>query len=246
MKRLNNKVIVVTGGSGLLGKTFIRKIEDEGGRAISIDIRLLESGINHQYQCDILDKKQLQDTVSQIIQDHHKIDGWINNAYPRTEDWGNKWENIELDSWRSNVDMHMNGYFLGCQSISEIMKKQKSGVIINMSSIYGFLAPDFSIYEGTSMTMPAAYSAIKAGIINLSRYLASYLGEYNIRVNAVSPGGIWDNQPESFVKNYELRTPLKRMGKPEDISPMVAFLLSDEATYITGQNIVIDGGWSVK
>lgn len=244
MKRLNNKVIVVTGGSGLLGKTFINKIEEEGGIAISLDIITSESGIKYQYQCDILGEERLKQTIDQIVRDHKRIDGWINNAYPRTKDWGNKWEDITFDSWRSNVDMHLNGYFLCCQQISKLMQKQKSGVILNMSSIYGFLAPDFNIYEGTTMTMPAAYSAIKAGIINLSRYLSSYLGVHNIRVNAVSPGGILDNQPESFVKNYERKTPLKRMGTPDDISPMVVFLLSDEASYITGQNLVIDGGWS--
>jgi len=100
------------------------------------------------------------------------------------------------------------------------------------------------VYDGTSMTMPAAYSAIKGALVNFTRYLASYLGPYNIRVNTVSPGGIFDNQNATFVANYEKKVPMRRMGLPEDISPMVSFLLSEDARYITGQNIIIDGGWT--
>ncbi|MGB4775257.1 MAG: SDR family oxidoreductase, partial [Daejeonella sp.] len=100
------------------------------------------------------------------------------------------------------------------------------------------------VYDGTSMTMPAAYAAIKGGLINLSRYMASYLGSQKIRVNVVSPGGIFDKQNPVFIANYEKKVPLKRMGTPEDISPTVAFLLSDDANYITGQNIIVDGGWT--
>jgi NAD(P)-dependent dehydrogenase (short-subunit alcohol dehydrogenase family) len=124
------------------------------------------------------------------------------------------------------------------------MKEKKSGSIVNISSIYGVVGPDFTIYDGTEMTMPAAYSAIKGGVINFSKYLASYYGKNNIRVNCVSPGGIFDHQPTEFIRNYESKVPMKRMGKPDDISPAVSFLLSDESSYITGQNIIIDGGWT--
>ena len=124
------------------------------------------------------------------------------------------------------------------------MKIQGSGSLINMSSIYGLIGPDFTIYDGTEMTMPAAYSAIKGGIVNFTRYLASYYGPYGIRLNCVSPGGIFDNQKEIFVKQYEQKVPMRRMGIPEDIPPSVAFLLSDDAGYITGQNLMVDGGWT--
>ena len=113
-----------------------------------------------------------------------------------------------------NVDMHLNGYFICCQIVLDKMKKQGFGSFINMSSIYGFLGPDFKIYKETKMTTPAAYSAIKGGIINFSKYLASYYGEHQIRVNSVSPGGIFDNQPEIFVQKYCEKVPLNRMGKP--------------------------------
>ena len=124
------------------------------------------------------------------------------------------------------------------------MKIQKSGSIINITSIYGVVAADFTVYEGTGGTSPAAYSAIKGGLINFTRYLASYFGKYNIRVNCVSPGGIFDKQNSVFVKNYQNKVPMKRMGNPEDIAPSVTFLLSEDSKYITGQNLIIDGGWT--
>ena len=125
------------------------------------------------------------------------------------------------------------------------MSKQKSGSIINMASMYGVVAPDFSAYEGTNMTMPVAYSAIKGGLVNLTRYIAAYFGPQQIRVNTISPGGILDNQNITFVKNYEKKVPMRRMGSPDDIAPSVVFLLSDDSKYITGQNLIIDGGWTI-
>ena len=124
------------------------------------------------------------------------------------------------------------------------MVNRKNGSIVNIGSIYGVVGPDFNVYDNTNLTMPAAYSAIKGGIINFSRYLSSYYGKHNIRVNCISPGGIFNDQESVFVKNYENRVPMKRMGNPEDISPAVSFLLSDESSYITGQNLIIDGGWT--
>ena len=121
---------------------------------------------------------------------------------------------------------------------------QGSGSLINMSSIYGLVGPDFTIYEGTDMTMPGAYSAIKGGLNNLTRYLASYFGKYQVRINTVSPGGIFDNQPESFVNNYNKKVPKKRMVDPKDIVSAVQYLLTDEASYVTGHNLVVDGGWT--
>ena len=124
------------------------------------------------------------------------------------------------------------------------MKENRSGSIVNISSIYGVVGPDFTLYNGTDMTMPAAYSAIKGGLINLTRYLASYFGPYNIRINCVSPGGVLDGQPQTFIDNYNNKVPMKRMANPDDISPSVAFLLSNDSTYITGQNLIVDGGWT--
>ena len=124
------------------------------------------------------------------------------------------------------------------------MVKNVHSSIVNIGSIYGVVGPDFTVYDGTSMTMPAAYAAIKGGILNLTRYLSSYYGPKQIRVNAVSPGGIFDNQSTIFIENYNKKVPLRRMGMPEDISPAVVFLLTEDAKYITGQNIIVDGGWT--
>ena len=123
--------------------------------------------------------------------------------------------------------------------------KDRGGSLINFASIYGIKGNDFNVYEGTDMSSPMEYSVIKAGIINLTRYLASYFGKYDVRVNTVSPGGVFNHQNKIFVRNYCNKTPLKRMANPQDIAGAVVFLASDLSTYMTGQNIVIDGGWSI-
>ena len=138
----------------------------------------------------------------------------------------------------------LNSCFLFCQQVLEIMAEQGSGAIVNIASIYGIVGNDFTLYEGYGGTSPAAYSAIKGGIINFTRYLASYYGRKGIRINCVSPGGIFDHQHPSFVERYEAKVPMGRMGNPEDIAPAVSFMLSDEARYITGQNLAVDGGWT--
>jgi len=182
--------------------------------------------------------------VKKIIDKEKKIDIWINCAYPRTDDWLEEFEDIKYESWKKNIDMHLNGYFLCCQQIVKQMKKQKNGSIINFSSIYGIVGPDHSIYKGTNKSMPAAYSAIKGGIITFTKYLSTYYAKHGIRVNAICPGGIYDQQPKVFVKKYEEKTPMKRMGKPEEIAGPVIFLASDASSYITGHVLVVDGGWT--
>ena len=246
MKGLAKKIVLVTGGQGLLGTQILKELSEHNVIAINLDINVCNDLSLRTIFCDITSEESIDSAISTVIKEYGRIDGLVNNAYPRTADWGNKFEDIEFASWQKNVDMQMNSCFLFCQKVSKIMKVQKFGGIVNIASIYGVVGADFSVYEGTNMTMPAAYSAIKGGIINLTRYLASYLGEYNIRVNCVSPGGIFDNQPQQFVDNYERMVPMKRMGYPDDIAPSVAFLLSDASKYITGQNIIIDGGWTAK
>lgn len=244
MFSIKNKVIVITGGSGLLGNQIVASLRLEGAVTISADIHYQNQG-EDDYIVDITSEDSVNEFVATVISKYEKIDGWVNNAYPRTKDWGNKIEDVPFESWRSNIDMHLNGYFLCCKIVLEAMKKQGFGSLINMSSIYGLVAPDFAVYEGTEMTMPVAYSAIKGGINNLTRYLAAYYGPSQIRVNTVSPGGIFDNQPEAFVTNYNKKVPMKRMGNPEDIVSAIYYLLCDESAYITGHNLVIDGGWSI-
>lgn len=232
----------MTGGNGLLGRQIVDTFREEGATVIAADIHFESQGA-YNIIIDITSEESVKQGVSAIVNQYGRIDGWVNNAYPRTKDWGNKLEDVPFESWRKNVDMHLNGYFLCCQVALEQMKKQGFGSLINMSSIYGSVGPDFTVYEGTEMTMPAAYSAIKGGLNNLTRYLAAYYGPYQVRVNAVSPGGIFDNQPEIFVDNYNKKVPMKRMGSPKDIVSAVYYLIADESSYVTGHNLVVDGGW---
>ncbi|MBC7447994.1 MAG: SDR family oxidoreductase [Hymenobacteraceae bacterium] len=242
---LQGKIIVVTGGSGLLGQLYCQAIMAAGGTAINADLRCANNLDAHEYGLDITSIDSVRACVAAVIERFGQLDGWVNNAYPRTKDWGARFEDIPLESWRQNVDMHLNGYFACCQVALEAMRAQGHGVLINLASIYGIVGPDFSIYEGTPMTMPAGYAAIKGALVNLTRYLAAYYGPHGVRVNTVSPGGIFDNQPASFVEKYEAKVPLRRLGQPADIAPSIVFLLSDAARYITGHNLVIDGGWSI-
>jgi len=240
---MKGKIIIVTGGSGLLGKEMVKQLISKSATVINLDKIEGDSNADNVI-CDLTDDNSVYKAVDQIINKHGQIDGLVNNAYPRTADWSKKFESINPESWRKNVDMQLNSYFVITQKVVEQMKKQKSGTIVNMASIYGVVGNDFTIYEQTAIAPPAAYSAIKGGIINFTKYLASYLGEHGIRVNSLSPGGIFDHQDKTFVANYEKKVPMKRMGTPEDIAPGVIFLLSDDAKYITGHNLIIDGGWT--
>ncbi len=242
--KLKNKVIVVTGGSGLIGREIMKHLKKEGAIAINAEITVETDISKQQINCDITSQASINETVRTVINEFEHIDGLVNSAYPRTKDWGAKFEDIPIESWRQNIDMQLNSVFLFCQKVLEQMRKQQSGAIVNIASIYGVVGNDFTIYEGSGGTSPAAYSAIKGGIINFSRYLASYYGKYNIRVNCVSPGGIFDNQHPSFVEKYSNKSLLKRMGEAKEIAPAVSFLLSDEASFITGHNLMVDGGWT--
>jgi NAD(P)-dependent dehydrogenase (short-subunit alcohol dehydrogenase family) len=242
--RLADKTILVTGANGLLGRAIAAQIRAEGGTCLAADINMDNDLSEGRISCDITDPASVREMIQSALTISGRIDGFVNCAYPRTKDWGNKFEDIQLDSWRQNMDMQLNSVFVLCQAVLEQMKPQGRGSVVNLSSIYGIVGPDFSVYEGTSLTMPAAYAAVKGGVINFTRYLASYYGASNLRVNCVSPGGIFDQQPASFVKNYEQKVPMHRMGKPEDIAGPVCFLLSDESSYITGHNLVVDGGWT--
>lgn len=243
-RKLNDKVIVVTGGAGLIGRCIVERCREDGAIVIDVDISNDTDLSQGKYGCDLTDALQIVKLVQDVEEFYGAIDGLVNNAYPRTSDWGTKFEDISYESWQKNVDMQLNAVFLLTQSVLKVMTAQGSGAVVNIGSIYGVVGNDFTIYEGYGGTSPAAYSAIKGGIINFSRYLASYYGKYGIRVNCVSPGGIIDRQHSSFIERYEHKSPLKRMGKAEEIAPAVSFLLSEDASFITGHNLMVDGGWT--
>lgn len=259
MFNLKNKTVIITGGAGLLGSAFSREcarcnanvvivdIDEEKANELKEEIKKEIGNSNIVFQrCDITNTNDILNLIDTTSNTFGKIDALVNNAYPRNKDYGRKFEDVTYEDFCENVNIHLGGYFLITKEISEVMMRQNYGNIINIASMYGFAAPRFEIYEGTDMTMPVEYAAIKGAIINLTKYLASYLGKYNIRVNAISPGGVFNNQPESFVKKYTEKVVLgKRMANIDDIVGVLIFLLSDASKYITGQNIVVDGGWSL-
>lgn len=244
------KVAIITGGNGLIGKKIAAALDEFGAKVFIADIRekappITKDVTNVEFiRFDITSEAIMSKALKSVTKRYGKIDIFINSAYPRTKDWGNKLEKIPFESWKTNVNDHLGGYFLSSRVAAEAMKNSGGGTIINIASIYGIVGPDFSIYENTELTMPAAYSAIKGGIISFTKYLSTYYAKNNIRANVVSPGGIFDKQPESFVRKYIIKTPLGRMGCPDDVVGAVIFLSSDASSYITGQNIVVDGGWT--
>lgn len=255
---LSKKTIIITGGLGLLGRAFCHACAKAGARVVVADIEEKEGkefALQLQKEtgnealfvhCDITSEKSVEESLKKIVSRFETIDALVNNAYPRNKNYGKTFEKVTYKDFCENVDAHLGGYFLMTQRVAVLMQKQGHGNIVNMASMYGFCAPRFEIYEGTDMTMPVEYAAIKGAVLNLTRYLAAYLGKDNIRVNALSPGGIFDNQHKDFVGRYSQRVLLgKRMASPQDIVGTLLFLLSDASSYITGQNIVVDGGFSL-
>lgn len=256
MKSYNNifsckeKVAVIIGGSGLIGREVAIGLHDFDAKVIIADVNeedaisfIPHRAIEFKY-LNIASEESIRETMAKIKKDSKRIDILVNCAYPRTEDWGLKLEEVKFDSWKKNVNDHLGGYFLCTRFVAEIMKEQGSGTIINLASIYGISAPDFSIYEGTEMTMPVAYSSIKAGIIAMTKFISTYYGKYNVRANSISPGGVFNNQPKSFIKRYSSKTPLNRMATPDEVVGAVLFLSSNASSYVTGHNLVVDGGWT--
>jgi NAD(P)-dependent dehydrogenase (short-subunit alcohol dehydrogenase family) len=256
---LENKVVVITGGAGLIGKGFVRAVVENGGTAIIADLDEiagnkvkdeLSADLNSEniyfIKVDITSKESVCRMIDVLIDKYDAIDALVNNAYPRNKNYGRKFEDVTYEDFCENLNLHLGGYFLMSQEISRVMVQQKRGVIVNIASIYGFMAPRFELYENTGFTSPVEYSAIKGGLLSLTKYLASYLGKHDIRVNAISPGGVHNNQPDSFVSQYSDKTLIGNgMAEPDDLTGALIFLLSNASKYVTGQNIVVDGGWSI-
>ena len=256
---LKDKTIIITGGAGLIGSAFSRVCAKSNANVVVLDIdekrgneliKTLQKETNNYniifQKCNITDIGDIQNIINITLDKFGKIDALVNNAYPRNSNYGRIFEDVEFNDFCENVNMHLGGYFLITQQVVKVMIKQKYGNIVNMASIYGFAAPRFEIYDGAKMTVPVEYAAIKGAIINLTKYLASYLGKYNIRVNAISPGGVYDKQNENFTEAYCKKVVQgNRMANVDDLTDVLVFLLSDGLKYITGQNLIVDGGWSL-
>lgn len=249
-KRLDGKVIIITGGSGLIGTGFVRSCAAQGAHVIVLDLKEPPESVRKLpsvsfFECNLNDEQSVTDALLLITKHHKRIDGLINNAYPRNKNYGRSFEKVTYDDFCENLSIHVGSYFLITQKLIDFMKKH-GGSIINIASIYGLFAPRFDIYKGTTITVPPEYAAAKGAIINFTRYLAALCSKHNIRVNSISPGGIENNQNSNFIQRYSDMVPLgKRMGNVDDLVGAAMFLLSDESTYITGQNLTIDGGWSL-
>ncbi len=245
---IEDKVVIVAGGRGLIGKEVVADLLRHGAFVVDADISCCKanpSERHYEFPLDLTSNESIDKLVKFTTYKFGRIDGLINCAYPRTKDWGHyKFEDTPFRHWEENIRMQLNPVFYLDQQVALVMERQKYGSIVNFGSIYGIVGNDFTIYEDYDGSSPVEYCAVKGGIINFTRYLASWLGKYNVRVNCVCPGGIWDHQREEFVRNYEHRCPMKRMGNPDDIAPLCLFLVSDGAKYITGQIIAADGGWT--
>lgn len=242
---LENKVIVVTGGNGLLGKSFIEAIHKAGGIPIIADIKKNENSKFEFVNLDITSKVSILNAISYIHNKFGYIDVLINNAYPRNKNYGRLFENVEFSDFCDNLNMNLGGYFLTSQQFVHYFKKQGRGNIINISSIYGVVTPRFDIYKDTNMTTPVEYAAIKSALINLTKYMSKYFKGSNIKFNSVSLGGILNNQPESFLSAYKSYCNDKGMLDPKDVVGVIIFLISDSSRYINGQNIVVDDGFTL-
>jgi len=255
---LSGHVVVVTGGAGRLGRAFCAAIAREGGTAIVADTaREAAEGVAaalckaHGPQAaaamslDITRVDDIDGAIKELHRRYGRIDAVVNNAYPRNPRYGAKLEDVTYADFAENVSLHLGGYFLTAQRFAAFFVQQGRGNVVNMGSIYGVVAPRFDIYAGTAMTMPVEYSVIKAGIIHLTRYMAQYFKAKGIRVNALSPGGVWADQQADFVKKYSAHAAGGRMLEPTDLTGALIFLLAPASGHVTGQNIVVDDGWTL-
>jgi NAD(P)-dependent dehydrogenase (short-subunit alcohol dehydrogenase family) len=255
---LANKIIVVTGGAGRIGRAFGTAIAEAGGTAVIADTALATAEKLAAELCstcgkraavainfDITQATEIDAAIATLHAKFGRIDAVVNNAYPRNAHYGAKVEDVAYEDFIDNIGRHVGGYFLTAQRFARHFEAQGSGNIVFMGSIYGVVAPRFDIYAGTTMTMPVEYSVIKAGLIHLTRYLAQYYKGRGIRVNALSPGGVFADQPADFVQKYAAHAAGGKMLAAGDLSGALVFLLSDASAHMTGQNLIVDDGWTL-
>ena len=255
---LDDKIIIITGGAGLIGQEFIKAVVEQNGTAIIADIneelgKSVKENLSEELntknidfvKMDITSRTSLQKCIGYLDKKYSKIDALVNNAYPRNKNYGRDFFDVEYDSFVENVGLNLGGYFITSQQFAKYFQKQKYGNIINISSIYGIVAPKFEVYDNTQMTMPVEYAAIKSGLIHLTKYMAKYFKGMNIRVNTLSPGGILANQPQAFLDAYKKQCLNKGMLDKSDLKGTLIYLLSDISKFVNGQNIVIDDGFSL-
>lgn len=262
---LKGKVCVVTGGTGIQGKRITRGLAANGADVAIVDLdgsiaKALAQDLTttygiraHGIACDVANKEAVEKMVAEVVGTFGSIDVLHNNAASKSKDPRDffvPFEEFDFDVWRQVMSVNIDGMFLVAQAIGkQLVAQDRGGSIIQTSSTYGLVGPDFGIYEGSEymgcrITTPAAYAASKGAVVQLTRYLATYWGDKGIRVNTLVPGGIESGQNETFQKNYGSRVPLGRMAHVDEMVGAVVFLASDASSYMTGQMIVVDGGWT--
>jgi len=259
LELLKNKKFLITGSTGKIGKCISKVLSNNHVDLILVDCnkkKLIEQKKNlskyknkiNVYQCNFLDSNEKKFFFSIVKKNHKHIDTIINNAAfvgdDKKKGWSVKFEKQSVDTWRDCFEVNLTSVFEISKEFKKLLLKSKNPNIINISSIYGVIAPDFDLYKSNKIFNPAAYSTSKSGLIYLTKWLASNMSP-KIRVNSISLGGIKRKQNKIFIKRYSDKTLLKRMGTEEDIIGAIIFLSTNMSNYLTGQNIIIDGGRSI-
>jgi NAD(P)-dependent dehydrogenase (short-subunit alcohol dehydrogenase family) len=251
---IQNKVVALTGACGRIGASFAQAIVNNGGKVLLGDIDIAKGaglveqlGVDNAFfvELDVSDKKSIQHFLDEGVKRFSKIDAAVHSAYPRSAQWGKPFEELAEKGLEEDLFGQLGGAILFSQAVVGYFKNVGGGQLVHISSIQGTSAPKFHHYEGTAMVSPIEYSAIKAGIIAVTRYLAKYCKGNNIRVNCISPVCILDKQPGSFISRYKADCLNKGLLDADDISGALIFLLSEQSNFINGQNIIVDDGWSL-
>jgi NAD(P)-dependent dehydrogenase (short-subunit alcohol dehydrogenase family) len=253
---LQNKRILLVGATGVLGKTYAQALAKTGAQLAIADLAssdvlaLAESIGAYGIEMDVTDETSVQGGIAAALDKLGGLDGAISNAAATGEflmkegDPFAAFEEYPLAAWQKTIDVNLTGSFLVARETGRAMKASGGGSLVLVSSIYGVVGPDHSMYDEQSFKSFPGYSASKAGIIGLTRWLATWWGDAGIRVNCLTPGGTYNDHNESFAAAYGKRTPMGRMAKREELTGMLMFLLSDASNYCTGQNYIVDGGFT--
>ncbi len=262
---LTGRTAIVTGGIGLLGKQFCRTLAEAGANVVVADLNARGAQEYAQSLCaadyqaagmgvDVTDPASVRSLVDSTVQEFGRLDILVNSAAldPKFDpqhagQHNTSFEDYPLESWNQALSVNLTGLFLCCQAAVRPMTAQGKGSIINICSTYGLVGPDQRIYQKEGQPVqykPVYYSVTKSGVLGLTRYLATYYAGTEIRVNALTPGGVYNNHDETFLKAYSARTVLGRMAHPDEMNGALLFLASDASSYMTGSNLVVDGGWT--
>lgn len=253
---MENKTIVVVGAAGRLGRDIVSGLLEAGANVVALDsnpvgLRELGTANPNDFRLmtaplDIADAKAINGVFELVDARFGAIDGAVNTAYPRNSNYGRKFFEVEYEDFCENISLHLGGYFLFMQQCAKYSKDRNCRFsLVNLSSIYGVMAPRFDIYDGTAMTMPVEYAAIKAGLVHITRYANAFMKGGLFRTNCVSPGGILAGQDPQFLSRYNTHCMSKGMLDSKDVLGAIFYLLSDASAYVAGQNIVIDDGFSL-